>query len=65
MSFRRCMTCEAAIENCNGAVLPRDICAALAGQIPWTEIRELCGACALTFDSRACPPHPLGLVGGQ
>jgi hypothetical protein len=47
---RRCLSCGRAITECMGAVLPRDICRALAGEIPCTAIRELCGVCVNTFD---------------
>jgi hypothetical protein len=33
-----------------GCVLSRDICRALAGEIPYKAIRELCAGCASTFD---------------
>lgn len=47
---RACLNCGRPITECMGAVLPRDICRALAGEIPFTAIRELCGVCVHTFD---------------
>jgi hypothetical protein len=68
---RRCLSCGRAITECMGAVLPRDICRALAGEIPLTAIRELCGLCVMTFDISTLDPEiaasPLlsGLVSGE
>lgn len=66
------MGCGSEITECMGAVLARDFCRAVAGEIPWTAVRELCAKCNGTFDHMAgiegeIEQSPLlkGLVTGQ
>jgi Zn-finger protein len=44
--IRACIKCGTPLELCNGCVLARDICDAVDGKIPWTDVRELCARCA-------------------
>ncbi|MFZ2650249.1 MAG: hypothetical protein WA210_09085 [Burkholderiaceae bacterium] len=54
---RPCLQCREPIKECMGSVIARDVSAAMAGEIPWTHVRELCPKCAtravLLFDDAA------------
>lgn len=61
---RKCANpeCRAKITQCFGFVLCRDFLALVAGSIAASDIRELCGKCALRFQdptSPLQPTHPL------
>lgn len=45
--MRACIRCGATITACMGFVLARDMLAAWADRIQFTEVREHCGKCAL------------------
>ena len=47
---RRCISCLATIERCNGFVLARDIIAYSEGLIDGRNVRELCGRCVNTVE---------------
>lgn len=47
MPDRRCIECSTPIAECMGSVLMRDIAAAQAGAISYTQVREHCGLCTL------------------
>ena len=46
MLERLCYKCLSPIQESMGSVLAGDFVAALAGRLPWGEVRELCGRCA-------------------
>ena len=46
---RFCAACKVPLHECMGCVLARDICMALDGAIEWTQVREICAACAILF----------------
>lgn len=48
--LRHCIRCSAEITACMGFQLARDTLAAWDGLIPWSQVREHCGRCALVVD---------------
>jgi hypothetical protein len=42
---RRCLRCDAEVPACFGFALARDWLAAHEGRMPWSHVREHCGAC--------------------
>ncbi len=46
---RTCFLCNTPLTLCMGFVLAGDFLKALKGEIPWTDIREICGKCGLYY----------------
>ena len=44
---RKCVLCIQSISECMGFVVAGDFIKATAKQIPWIEVREVCGRCVL------------------
>lgn len=42
---RKCCCCGKEIDACMGFVSAGDFLKAVAGEIPWKDVRELCGRC--------------------